>query len=191
MNKDRKKNLLLAIILIVGSVLIAMGLYFLFSKKEETPVKPTNPTSEIDVSKDKIELVIDDMHEDMARTIELGNNFYTFKLIKNENEKYELYLNDEKIETLDYSTVTVYLVDRYLIVSWPGAQAGKLTLGYVNDLGNYISIHEKNSIYDIYFESGFMYGNVEDKTSEEYSTKIVKITFTTPSNLVIENVKQD
>lgn len=192
MEKDKKKGVILLVIcIVIGIIMISAGLYFLFFKKDDKPIEnnDNNPPTE-EISQTKIELIVDEFIQESEKTIQLGNGYYDFKLVATNENKSELYLNNEKIETLDYTTAVVYLVDRYLIVGWEGAQAGTLTLGYVDETGTYYNIYPKKEIYNIYFESGFMYGNVEDPTKEDFDTKIVEVLLN-GNNVTIKDVNND
>ncbi len=186
MEKEKKIKLSLFIVaVIIGIALVLVGLYLLFFKKDDKTDNNQLPPTEV-VDTTEIELNIDEETKEVAKIIQLGNNSYEFKFVLNEGEN-EIYLNDEKIETTEYSSIVVYLVDRYLIVGIPKAKVGSLALGYVNETGHYEKINKK--IYNIYYESGFMYGSVEVSNNEAFKTKVVKITFATPSNVIIEDVK--
>lgn len=179
--KTTKNNFVIGFI--IGLIIVALLtlIYFVFIKKEDKPqdVVPNNTnTEEVEpvVKSDKIELLVEGESGESVDSIKLGNNTYNFKLAKNNAEKYELYLNNERIDLVDYSSLVIKVVGKNLIVEWPGAQAGSLAIGYVDENSSYYNLFNDKTLLNIREDNGKLYCDIEVSGSGEYNIKSVELT---------------
>lgn len=143
------------------------------------------------VSSDSIELYVDKDTDESIKSIKLKNQVFEVKLAgySEENGTGDLYLNGTKISTIDYNSVIVSVVDKYLIVAWPGAQGGSLALGYINESGVYYPIYSTGvEVLNVRFENGKLYCDTIDTSASYYDTKKVELIIN-GSSIKIEDIK--
>jgi biopolymer transport protein ExbD len=195
-NEKEKSKKILQTFIYVALLLFFFGVGYIIStnllgKKEDKNEIPAEEKEKKDnqQSNKKVELSIDEDKNQAVGSVKLNDKVFEIKITgyNPENGNSDLYINNKKVATLDYSNVTVSVVSKYLIVEWPGAQIGSLALGYINENGEYYDIGVENSIHNIYEENGKIYGYKDPMDLEKDPIK-VEIVFN-GSNIKIEEVK--
>lgn len=203
-NNSNNKNVIIAILIVIIIALIGAVIYFAFIKKEAEPVdnnRENNQTVDNNVdtnddetnnsslSETEIELYVDEDKDQSVNNIKFGNKVFEIKIVRLDDIKSDLYLNNKKIETIDYGHVIVSVVNKYLIVEWPGATGGSLALGYINEEGVYFSINNAGvEALNVYYENGRLYCDTTDDDAPVYDTKRVELILN-GSNIAIKEIK--
>ncbi len=204
MSNNNKKGIIAVLVLIIIA-LIGAVVYFAFIKKDDKPIdnKDENnrqindntstdtddETNNSSLSETKIELYLDEDKDQSVNNIKLGNKIFEIKLARLDDIKSNLYLNNKKVETIDYNNISVSVVNKYLVVEWPGAQGGSLALGYINEEGAYFSIYSAGvEALNVYFENGKFYCDTTDDDAPDYDTKRVELILN-GSNIAIKEIK--
>ncbi len=72
-------------------------------------------------------------YELKSQSFMFNGNIVHMKLNTIDEYHSDLYINDKKVATYDYDHVVIYVMDKYMIISWPGTTCGELVLGYINE----------------------------------------------------------
>ena len=71
--------------------------------------------------------------------------------------------------TYDYDNIYLYVTSKYILISWPGAQAGEIILGYINEDGKYFEFRAGEFV-DLYQDDnkliGYLCQNEEIKMND-------------------------
>lgn len=155
---------------IVGLLFVGLGFgaFFLFGKKESSPVK----CKDVIYSSNKVQL------NETNQKFQIGEKVYNIKYVFEGEDRGILYVNDSKVaETTGGENLVTSFVDSYLFIEWPGAQGGFLVYGYFDENGNYNDLSNVEPyVYNVTYENGALYCSVEKESSEEYDTKKVELT---------------
>jgi hypothetical protein len=158
---------------IVGLLFVGLGFgaFFLFGKKEASPVK----CKDVIYSSNKVQL------NDQNQKFQIGEKVYNIKYVIEGEDRGILYVNDSKVDETGGSgeNLVTSFADSYLFIEWPGAQGGFLVYGYFDENGNYYDLSNVEPyIYNVTYENGALYCYVENNAAEvEYfETKKVELT---------------
>lgn len=103
------------------------------------------------------------------------------KLVSKSDEDdnlYDLYINDKVVKTLDSNEVEVYVIDKFLLVVLRGGQCfGGVPLGAINEDGEYVNINKNNhvNIYDIHLENNKVVAKAEKSNEYDYCGESEKV----------------
>ena len=202
-NNSSNKNGIIALLVVIIIALIGAVVYFVFIKKDDKTVdnKGENnqnvdnnviinddETNNSSLSETKIELYVDEDKDQSVNNIKIGNKVFEIKLARLDDIKSDLYLNNKKVETIDYNNIIVSVVNKYLVMEWPGAQGGALAFAYVNEEGEYFTIDVE--ALNVYFENGKFYCDTTDDDAPDYDTKRVELILN-GSKIAIKEIKKD
>lgn len=193
--RDKKNNnkIVGIVILVVSLLLLGFAGYKLFIEKPETdkskqndtfvPGNPTPSNPQLE-NKNAITKLEGYQLSDTNKQFTVGVKTINIKVIStNDGLNGDLYIDDKKITTYEYSDLEVYLANKFIIIVWGGSQCGELILGYINEAGEYLDepagivieglrnqdgelVIENDSLIYFYLESGKLFGSVS--YSNEY-----------------------
>lgn len=132
---------------------------------------------------------------DKSQDIKVNGKVLKIKIIgKNDGLNGDLYVNDKVIHTFDYDHVSVYVLDKYLLIVWQGGQClGAVKLGAINENGEYISIDSDSAyvnIYDIHSENGKVLAKAQISDDYDLCGPEVKVELTyDEKNVIIKKAK--
>ena len=189
-NGNNKLLIILMALIIIG--LVGYIVYTKFIQKSDNPepkpadtptVTPTPSNPQLE-NKNAITKLEGYQLSDTNKQFTVGVKTINIKVIStNDGLNGDLYIDDKKITTYEYSDLEVYLANKFIIIVWGGSQCGELILGYINEEGEYLDkptgitieglrnqdgelfIENDNLIY-FYLESGKLFGSVS--YSNEY-----------------------
>ncbi len=180
-NKEVNKTFFILLLIVLTAIALGIFTYGTFIKDDRRTVSNSGTITR------EIELLVDEDTKENTNSINYSKGTSKFKLVTNNESKYDFYLNDKKVAEYDYSHIIVTKVGKYLIVSWPGSQGGNLALGYVDEDNNYYAI---NNILNIIFKDNQLYGYVEITEDDEYDLKKVKLEFD-GANVTIKEIENE
>ncbi len=150
---NKEKNILIGVLIGIIILLIGVCVYLVFFRKEELrevtnckeekvcekcDEKPANcesyESSTLTYQDGMLKTHLDENDKQFVfngKTIKL-NLVYT-------NNGGEIYLNDKKVDTIEWSgELVLYITEKYILFSWPGTTCGEIIVGYINENGNYV-----------------------------------------------------
>lgn len=188
--EDKNKNVFGWILVCISFVLIVSCICSGLLKKESENEFISN--NEIDENMEKENVVEEDNKQESTKYIseESGNNVEVIRLTKDNQEiefnnqliqlkidENSIYLNNEVVgKNYEYENVNIIIDKKFIILFWPGAQAGNLILGYINEDLEYIEAdkwldNNINAINNLHYYNDKLYGqmSVRGKYNNEWN----------------------
>lgn len=91
-----------------------------------------------------------------SQTVFFNNKNINMKFVTNNGSKGDLFIDDKKIATFDYNHLIVYVTNKFIAISWPGAQCGELIVGYINEENKFLESND--FIENLHYENGKVIG---------------------------------
>lgn len=146
-NDIKKKNIIIGILSLIIVVLLIVGVYFLFIKNDKKDDGDSKKAFEIK------NVVLESSNKEVN---------FNGKKVNLKVEASKIYFNDKVVtEIKDYENFGVYVLEKIMLIYWPGEQCHATFIGAINEKGEFVEVKNDNNyaVNNLYLKDGNIFGN--------------------------------